>query len=134
MKELRKGADLAINTSEPPPYLASHTLSSTLIQVQHSGAPQFDVINGRAELTDVVQYPVLLPGYGRAVESQVRLTADRAGLELSLATTTADPKIAQAMAAAGRGNAVVIEPAAYDLKHAFVVHQGKPLVVHFFAA
>lgn len=133
-EELRKGADVAINTSEPPPHLASHTLSSTLIQVQYSGEPQFDVIDGTAELTDVVRYPVLLPGYGRAVESQVRLTADRAGLDLSLATTTTDPIIAQAMAAAGRGNAVVIEPAAYDLQHAFVVHQGKPLVVHFFAA
>lgn len=132
--ELRKGADVAINTSEPPPNLAAHTLSSTLIQVQYSGTPQFDVNNRRAELADVVRYPVLLPGYGRAVESQVRIAADRAGLDLSLATTTTDPIIAQAMAAAGRGNAVVIEPAAYNLQHAFVVHQGKPLVVHFFAA
>ena len=132
--ELRKGADVAINTSEPPAHLASHTLSSTLIQVQYSGTPPFPVQDGNAELAEVVRYPVLLPGYGRAVESQVRLTADRAGLDLSLATTTTDPIIAQAMAAAGRGNAVVIEPAAYDLQHAFVVHQGKPLVVHFFAA
>ncbi|WP_353713572.1 LysR family transcriptional regulator [Arthrobacter sp. K5] len=71
-----------LTPSEPPPNLAAHTLSSTLIQVQYSGTPPFQVKNGNAELADVVRYPVLLPGYGRAVESQVRLTADRAGLDL----------------------------------------------------
>lgn len=132
--ELKTGADVAINTSEPPLHLASHTLCTTLIQVQYAGTPQFDVIKGVAELADVVRFPVLLPGHGRAVENLVRLTAEKARLDLTLATITTDPVMAQAMAAAGRGNAIVLEPAAYGLQHAFVAHQGQPLVVHFFAA
>ncbi|MGC0239481.1 LysR substrate-binding domain-containing protein [Arthrobacter sp. SD76] len=132
-EELRRGADVAINTSEPPPHLASRTLSSTRILVQYSGRPGFDVEEGTVELAKVVQFPMLL-ARGRAVEALVRRTAMEAGLSLDMATNTTDPVIAQALAAAGRGNAVVLEPVAdYDLQQAFVLHGGKPLVVHFYA-
>lgn len=132
--DLRKGADIAVNPSVPPPHLTSLTLCSTPVLVQYAGVPPFSVVDGGAELADVVRHPMLLPGFGRAADSLVRSTAQNAGLDFALTTTTTNGVIAQAMAAAGRGNAVVLEPAAYGLHQALLLHQGKPLTVEFFAA
>ena len=132
---LSTGADIAVNTSPPPPHLVSVLLATTPILVHFPPDTRpywFD--SDQAELTDVARSPMLLPGHGSAIERTVRETALGAGIDWTLARTARNGTMAQAMSAAGHGSAVTIEPADFGLKSVFLAHEGVRLSISLFAA
>lgn len=130
---LSTGVDMAVNTSEPPPHLRGHHLASAPVFVHFRPGDRLAASGGEAELTDVAREAVLLPGHGSAIERTVRDTALAGGIDLALARTTSNGTMAQAMAAAGHGKAVTIEPAGFGLESAFLVHRGRRLSVGLYA-
>ncbi|GAA1495323.1 LysR family transcriptional regulator [Paeniglutamicibacter kerguelensis] len=131
---LDTGADMAVNTMTPPAQLRSQHLLSTPILVHFPGNAPFPVTKGQAELKDVARFAMQMPGYGSAVERNVRAAAGRSSIDLSLATPASNGILAQAQAAAGRGASIAIEPAAFGLNEALLIHEGDPLAVDIHAA
>lgn len=130
---LALGVDMAVNTSEPPAHLSRRHLASSPVFVHFRPDAPPAVSGGEVELAEAARLPALLPGHGSAIERIVRETALAGGIDLALARTTSNGTMAQAMAAAGHGNAVTIEPAGFGLHSAFLVHQGQRLAVHLHA-
>lgn len=128
------GADLAVNTFRPPAHLSSCHLATAPIFVHSpSGSVPPWFVNGEAEIADAAQHPMLLPGYGSAVEREVRETAMADGIDWALARTTSNGTMAQAMAAAGHGYAITIEPPAFGLQSALLTHRGRRLSIGLYA-
>ncbi|WP_185993461.1 LysR family transcriptional regulator [Rhodococcus sp. KBS0724] len=131
---LSDGIDLAVGTSPPPPHLASLRLIDTPIMVQFPEIPDWATENGAVDLETIAGRQIIMPGYGSAVERTVVEHAVARGLDLTFSGTTSTGTMAQALAASGRGSALVIEPAQHDLRHAFLFSEGTPLAVTLYAA
>lgn len=132
---LDSGADMAVNTVAPPPHLKSVLLATTPVFIHcppEARPPWFS--ENQAELADAARAPMLLPGYGSAIERTVREAAQAAGIDWALARTTSNGTMAQAMAAAGHGNAITIEPTDFGLKSAYLAVSGTRLSVGLYAA
>ena len=132
---LSTGVDMAVNTSAPPPHLASALLATSPIFVHFppESRPHWSN-NHQVELADVAQSLMLLPAHGSAIERTVRETALEAGIDWALARTASNGTMAQAMSAAGHGNAITIEPADFGLKSVYLAHGGTRLNIGLFAA
>lgn len=130
---LSTGADMAVNTSAPPSHLCGHHLASAPVFVHFRSGDRLAAAGAEVELADVAREPVLLPGHGSAIGKTVRDTALAGRIDLALARTTSNGTMAQAMAAAGHGNAVTIEPAGFGLKSAFLIHRGRRLSIGLYA-
>lgn len=133
-QRLETGVDMAVNTSSPPPHLRSRKLISSPILLHYPGTAPFAVHGGCAELREVVRFGMQIPGHGSAVDREVRAAASAADLDLSRATRTGNGVVAQAQAAAGRGTSIAMEPAAFGLNQAHLVHDGAALAVDIHAA
>lgn len=130
---LDTGADFAVNTLAPPLHLASRQLATTPVFFHFR--PEDRIMRSReVELSTAARSPMLLPGQGSAIELTVRETARAANIDLGLARTASTGTMAQAMAAAGQGNAITIEPAHFGLSSALLTHRGKQLTVSLYAA
>ena len=130
---LATGVDMAVNTSEPPAHLAGRHLASAPVFAHFRPENPLAAAGEEVELAAVARQPSLMPGHGSAVERIVRETALAGGIDLALARTTSNGTMAQAMAAAGHGNAVAIEPSGFGLQSAFLVHRGERLSVRLYA-
>lgn len=134
-EQLDDGIDFAVNTSRPPEHLASRKLISVGILMQDLHPERFRTEpDGSIELATVAEGPILMPGFGSAIESTVRQAAAASGLSLDVTKSTSNGTLAQALAAAGHGSALVIEPVRFGLKNIPVLHNKKPLVVSLYAA
>lgn len=132
---LTEGVDLAVNTSRPPAHLVSRRLLACGILVQDLNPDQFEDVPGQGvELSALAGRPLLMPGFGSAIERTVLDAAEEAGLPLNTAKTTSNGTLAQALAAAGQGSALVIEHPQFGLKNSPLFHNGKPLMVTLYAA
>lgn len=132
--QLVEGIDLAVNTSKPPAHLAAHKLLSCAILVQDLHPDLFKSTSGDGvELAVMAERPILMPGLGSAIERTVREASEKAGLFLRATKITSNGTLAQALAAAGQGSAIVIEHPQFGLKNLPLLHNGKPLVVNLYA-
>ncbi|SFS12100.1 DNA-binding transcriptional regulator, LysR family [Agrococcus baldri] len=125
---LRLSADIAINTSPPPAMLRGVELARARIRC-HVPPPHPLADRASVELEELAAGPLLVPGFGSAVERTVRHAAEVAGFAIEHAAMTSNATIAQARAAAGHGAALLIEPAAFGLVHVPLRHRGEPLAV-----
>jgi DNA-binding transcriptional LysR family regulator len=129
---LRRGADLAVNTSPPARGLRGLRLVTLaircMVRPEHPFAGRTSV-----ELEELASAPFLMPGAGSAVERAVTQAGELSGFPLELATLTSNGILAQAHAAAGLGPALVVEQAFFDLEVVPMLHRGEPLLVTFFA-
>ncbi|MGO4247568.1 LysR family transcriptional regulator [Paenarthrobacter sp. RAF54_2] len=132
--QLAEGADLAVNTSPPPPGLAAQELLSFGILIQ---SPDPKWLRSKAkngiELAAMGQEAVLVPGYGSAVERIVKRAALEAELTLEGLRITTNGTVAQALAAAGQGSALVIEHPRFGLHGVPLLHNGKALQISLYA-
>ena len=111
---LERGADLAIGTERPSKdrhRLALLTLPVwAYVPAEHPWAEA-----GVVRLRDVIAEPLLLPPPDHHARRALDLALHEAGLGLNAFTELSPPEIAQAMAAAGRGVAVVSDDPRFDL-------------------
>lgn len=131
-EQLQHGADLALSTWEPPAHLSRRLLFTLPITAQ--AAEPLGTDPDRVELSDLADRPLLIPGYGSAVERLVFSAAYGAGLRLPAARTVSNGTIAQALSSAGRGVALVIEPPRYPIANQLLVHDGAVLKADFHVA
>lgn len=128
-----RGADLAVGTDPPPSHLAHLALASLPVWAY---VPPDDPWRGRSmvDLTELVTRRLLLLGR----EQHARVALDRALAHDSVATGAviefSAPEVAQAVAAAGRGVAVVSDDQRFDLLPVAISCSDGPVVVTLHAA
>ncbi|WP_348788809.1 LysR family transcriptional regulator [Leifsonia sp. NPDC080035] len=129
----RNNADVAVNTLGPPPGFGRLRLIDAPILVQvpagHSWAGRETI-----ELAEVVRERVIVQRVG----SEVRHVVDQAILDADLAFERAaeasSGPVAQALVAAGRGIAVVVEPPSFGLPSARLVRDGVDVTIPIWAS
>lgn len=129
---LREGADLAIVTEHPAQALASAPIA--VLPVWAYVREGHAWTGGSVALADLVaeNLLVLTPGYR---PRQILDTAlERAGLALGDAVECSNPQVAQALAAAGRGVAVVTDDPRFGLRGLEIDGADGPLRIELSAA
>jgi DNA-binding transcriptional LysR family regulator len=130
---LARGADLAIGTEPPPAGLGAHPIA--VLPVWAYVAPSHrwagtDVV----ALADLVTEPLLVLDRGQHARRALDAALVETGLAPESLTEFATPEVAQAVAAAGRGVAVVSDDARFGLAPVGISVEGHKLVVRLFAA
>lgn len=111
---LARGADLAIGTERPPEDLNSLALV-TLPVWAYVPATHPWAASGSVRLRDLVAEHLLLPPPDHHARHAFEMALHDEGLARPTFTELSPPEIAQAMAAAGRGVAVVSDDPRFDL-------------------
>lgn len=130
---LSRGVDLVVLTAAPPAGLAWRALAVLNLW---ASVPRDDPFAGRAsvDLAELVARPLLLlPAASRPRQILTDALA-AAGLAVTTALECAQPQVAQALAAAGRGVAVVSDDPRFDLVGVPVVGGDGPLCIELHAA
>ncbi|MDQ1536219.1 MAG: hypothetical protein QOE58_612 [Actinomycetota bacterium] len=130
---LQSGADLAISTEEPPAGLASHPIAVLPIW---ANVPRDHRWAGRAEVSiaELVNERLLLLTDDYSPRRVLDHWVDRAGLTYSCLLEFGTPQVAQAVAAAGRGIAIVSDDARFDLHPLNIIGPSGPLHIRLYAA
>ena len=85
-------------------------------------------------LEDLVRQTLILPPIGFKARRVLEAALDQAQLSAPAILETRHSQVAQALAAAGRGAAVLTDDPRYDLRPLRIEHQGEPLLIHLYAA
>jgi DNA-binding transcriptional LysR family regulator len=130
---LQSGADLAISTEKPPEGLASQPIAVLPIW---ANVPREHRWAGRSEITiaEVVKERLLLLTEDYSPRRVLDHWVDRAGLTYSSMLEFGTPQVAQAVAAAGRGIAIVSDDPRFDLRPLGIIGHGGPLRIRLYAA
>lgn len=133
---LSRGADLAVSASRPPVGAEARTIGHPPLWVYAPPDHPWHTARRRhVELAELLAEPLLLP----TTEHHTRVILDRAveavGGRYTVLSQTANPLLAQALAAAGHGVAVVSEDPRHGLPP-LLVHgpDGRPLTMTLTAA
>lgn len=130
---LRHGADLAIVTEPPRPPLASAPIAVLPVWAYvPAGHPWGSASTVRLKALVDETLLVLTPGF--RPRQILDLAIDRAGLGPATVVECSNPQVAQALAAAGRGVAVVTDDPRFDLHGLEVIGRDGPLRIELFAA
>ncbi|MFD5655855.1 LysR family transcriptional regulator [Streptomyces hirsutus] len=130
----QRGVDMAVSTSPPPELFVSRKLADMRISIQFPPGNTRFAPGSRVELSRLVGERLLVPGSGSAVPQTVADAASEQNFTLRFERTVSSGTIAQALAAAGRGCALVIEPPRFGLRGNYVQVKGEPLTVPLYAA
>ncbi|MCW3767356.1 substrate-binding domain-containing protein [Paenarthrobacter sp. PAE-2] len=131
--ELRR-ADLGIGTTRPPQQYAMKKLFVAPVSVQF--APGFDRF-GPGRMVDVAQlqgHPLILARAGSAIRHVMDDVVATGDISLNIAREVSSSNVAQALAAAGRGFAIAVEPPTFKLEMRVLHHGGVPLSIIDWAA
>jgi DNA-binding transcriptional LysR family regulator len=129
---LRRGADLAIVTEQPAPTLASAPVAVLPVWAY---VPQSHPWDGPSvDLADLVAEDLLVLTRGYRPRQILDSAVERAGLVPGEAVECSNPQVAQALAAAGRGVAVVTDDPRFDLRGLEIEGRDGPLRIELFAA
>jgi len=130
---LTRGADLAVGTDPPPSYLA-HVAVATLPVWAYVTAADPWATRGSVPLAELLSRRLLVLG----APQHARTALDRAlaleRLPLEHAIEFGTPEVAQAVAAAGRGVAVLSDDPRFELVPVGIQHTSGPLVIDLYAA
>jgi DNA-binding transcriptional LysR family regulator len=129
---LGRGADLAIGTAPPPPELAGHRLA--VLPVWAYVRPQHHLSEHRhVRVEQLVEEHLLLLNGGQHARQSFDRALDEAGVALGRATEFTTPEVAQAVAAAGRGVAVVSDDPRFGLVPIGITTATRRVVVRLYA-
>ncbi|HEX7538549.1 MAG TPA: LysR family transcriptional regulator [Dermatophilaceae bacterium] len=130
---LQAGADLAISTERPPAGLASQRLAVLPVWAY---VPPGHRWAGRASVTvaDLVNERLLLLTGDYSPRRVLDHWVDQAGLSYSSMLEFGTPQVAQAVAAAGRGIAIVSDDARFGLLPLDILSPGGALHIRLYAA
>lgn len=130
---LATGADLAVGTSPPPAPLAALPLASlpvwAYVRADHPWAGR-----GTVRLTDLADEPLLVLGPEQHSRQALDAAALGAGIGPDRVTEFATAEVAQAVAAAGRGVAIVSDDPRFGLVPLRVRHDRRDLTIRLHAA
>lgn len=130
---LRHGADLAIVTQSPPRHLSTAPVASLPVWAYvPAGHPWAE--RDQVRLRELAAVTVLSLTAAYRPRQILGLALDRAGLVADDLVACSNPQVAQALAAAGRGVAVVSDDPRFDLCPLEVVGRDGPLRIHLHAA
>lgn len=132
-ESLRSGADLAIGTERPPSSLAVHPVAVLpLFAYVPSTHPLADRQSVRLSDLAAEDLLVLPPEQHarRAIDGALR----DAGIAARSQTEFGTPEVAQALAAAGRGVAIVSDDPRFGLVPLAITRKGGPVMIRLFAA
>jgi DNA-binding transcriptional LysR family regulator len=130
---LRHGADLAIVTERPRPPLASSALAVLPVWAYVPvGHPWGD--RDAVALSDLVEETVLTLAPTFKPRQILDLALERGGIPAAQVVECSNPQVAQALAAAGRGAAVVSDDPRFDLHPLEIIGPDGPLRIELFAA
>lgn len=108
------GADLGVSSVPPPRELASRLLVHfpiwAYVRAEHRWATRRTIT-----IRELAREPLLLLGSGHGSRRQLDAAMSDAGVSYGVAAETNVPEVAQALAAAGRGVAVLSDDARYGL-------------------
>ena len=130
---LDRGADLVIGTRPPPPTLARTRVAalpvSAYVRTDHPLAGR-----GRVPLPDLLEHELLVPTPDSHARRALDAAVERAGLPVRRVEFSSS-HVAQSVAAAGRGVAVVSDDPRYGLEQLTIgVEEGKLLRIVLHAA
>jgi len=129
---LRSGADLAIVTEAPHSPLASAPIAVlpvwAYVAVDHPWQAPTIRLPALVEETLLVLTPGFKP------RQILDLAIERAGLTAGDVVECSNPQVAQALAAAGRGVAIVTDDPRFDLRGVEILGRDGPLRIELFAA
>lgn len=132
-RSLGLGADLAIGTQQPPVHLAHLTMAVLPVWAYVQEADRW-ASRRSVSVAELVERRLLVLGPGQ----HARIALDRALAEANLALGPfiefEAPEVAQAVAAAGRGVAVVSDDRRFDLAPIAITGSAGPVVVRLHAA
>lgn len=130
---LRRGADLAIVTEPPTAPLASAAVAVLPVWAYVNGD---DPWSGRSEvgIADLSDRTVLALTRSYKPRQIFDSALEAAGLAAQTVIDCSNPQVAQALAAAGRGVAVVSDDPRFDLHPLEIVGRDGPLRIELFAA
>ena len=127
------GADLAVGTVPPPGHLASLPLASlpvwAYVRPDHPWAERQSV-----QLEELADEPLLLLGPEQHSRQALDTALQGAGTRLGSTTEVGTPEVAQAVAAAGRGVAIVSDDPRFGLLPVAVEEGDGLVVVRLYAA
>jgi len=130
---LGSGADLAISTEQPPAGLAFQPLAVLPIWAYvPRGHPW--VTRSSVTVAELVDEGLLLLTGDYSPRRVLDHWVDRAGLTYSSMLEFSTPQVAQAVAAAGRGIAVVSDDPRFGLHPLDIIGDGGPLHIRLYAA
>ena len=119
------GADLGVSSVPPPRELASRLLVHfpiwAYVRAEHRWASRRTVT-----IRELAREPLLVLGSGHGSRRQLDAAMSDAGVSYGVAAETNVPEVAQALAAAGRGVAVVSDDARYGLHRVRIRPVGGP--------
>jgi DNA-binding transcriptional LysR family regulator len=123
---LAGAADLGVSSVPPPRELASRLLVHfpiwAYMRHQHRWARRRTVT-----IRELASEPLLVLGTGHGSRRQLDAAMSDAGVSYGVAAETNVPEVAQALAAAGRGVAVVSDDARYGLRRVRIRPAGGPV-------
>jgi DNA-binding transcriptional LysR family regulator len=129
---LRHGADLAISTEQPPAQLAARMIAVfpiwLYVRPDHPWADQ-----GSVELEQLADEQLLLLPIGFKPRQLIDEAAARSHVELMSVAEVGSSELAQALAAAGRGVAVVSDDSRFGLLGLRIVAGGRDLTLQLHA-
>lgn len=130
--QLRLGIDIGVSTSEPPSQLRSQSLCALgiryMVRSDHPLASQSSV-----ELRAVASSLAIVPGRGSAVFRILTEVSEASGVALDAQLAT-NGTLAQARTAATGIPSLVVEEPHFGLHGIRLLHEGKQLLVPFYAA
>ena len=130
---LTRGADLAIGTTPPPEHLAGTALADLPVWAYVPRTHDWSA-RGRISLEDLVAHPLLVQN--REFHPRRALDSAVAAARLAYAELHefGSPEVAQAVAASGRGIAVVSDDPRFDLQPLAVDGPAGPVGISLYAA
>jgi len=130
---LQSGADLAISTEQPPAGLAVQPLAVLPIWA-YVPAGHHWAGRGSVDAAELVNERLLLLTADYSPRRVLDGWVDQAGLAYSSMLEFGTPQVAQAVAAAGRGIAVVSDDARFGLHPLDIIGTGEALHIRLYAA
>ncbi|MFJ2567274.1 LysR family transcriptional regulator [Streptomyces sp. NPDC094154] len=130
----QRGVDMAVSTSLPPSTFASRKLADTRVSAQFRPESTRYVHGSTVELAELAGEKLLIPGGGSAIQQAIGDAESEQNFTLHYERTVSSSTIAQALAAAGRGCAIVVEPPRFGLHGSYIQVKGRPLTIPLYAA
>lgn len=130
---LERGADLVIGTRPPPATLGHLMVAELPVLAQAVGFPRTGTTR-RLRLRDLVSHPLLVPARDNHARRALDAVLERQSLSPTSWTEVASPRVAQALAAAGRGVAVVTDDPRFSLRTMQIETPSGPVKITLHAA
>lgn len=133
VEQLQQGADLVVLTTSPPPGVECRSIAKLPLW---ASVPADHAWTGRRSLdvAELVSGPVIALAPEFAARQILEASLGERGLVVEELVESTHPRVAQALAAAGRGVAVVTDDPRFDLVTVPLTSGGEPLSIHLHAA